>query len=752
MIAKIPPSLLSFYCALIFALSCAGCDKRASASSPGSAEGQTASPSTNHIPSTPQLADFADKLGFMSQLPADTDFYLGAVHVKAHVAAFKQSHFFKALGSSLEKASKPDASENKSEKSSGEELVGVEGPLLERQLSRMESFLGDDCFVAGGRGTSTFMASMMEFVRFSQELNMRRLGETKGAPVDDSAPFSFLEALLQVPELRQRVENWLLDFDIPPLLAGLQMDEPEAGAKVIFSPEFLAEAAGGVFERSSLKTTEGIEFQVLSTDGSKFLTQERKRTLLENLPESVGQEVRVSLERALDQARSKRLCLGWGIRGKYLLFAVGKNLDHVRFAGLPKESLVSLPEMAALRAFADKNLMLLSYGSQPLLKQTVNSHPLLPLLRSFVDGLKVNADEDAQIRAVAKVEELLPEYGKLEEAVFNRNPSSQVGVVWWEQGLKAEFFGGMEGIGYAKAKPLRFAPLIEDSKTLLGIAYQHDRGFEAKQTAWVESLLQMVYAGASEFVKNGGAGIVMQAQFSLVETAVLPHLLQIYGAQREMSLKGLGTDTGFLLDAEGKMPSIPGAPAGSKGKPLLRFTTFSEVANRAEVASSWEKTITAITTATKQGAGGAVPGGSPGSSAFALPDPISSEKNGVTSYFFGLPFFSGDLLPCASLNDTLLMLSTSKTAAETYAGVLAKGTSSTSDGFVLAANPSALIRHVSQTAELFGNEPKPSQKEAFQQALKWTKPFQTLRTRFFEENGLSRRSFSWLINDLDPTE
>jgi hypothetical protein len=679
------------------------------------------------------LVDFADKLGFMSQTPSDADFYLGFVNAHAHAEAFKQSLFFKELSASLEKVGKPDASA---------------GPLI----SLIENHLGDNAFICGARGSSAFLASLMELDRLNGELTMRRLGETKGVPSGAAGPFSFLEPFLQVPELRQRVEKWLLALEAPPILVGLQMDDPEAGARAIFTPDFLADVLSASFEQSTIKTKDGIEFQVMSTDGSKLLTQERTQNLLQSLPETVGQEAKDSLTRALEQARTKHLCFGWGIRGKYLLVAAGKNLDHVRFAGSPKESLVSLPEMAVVLPFKDKNLMLLSYESQQLLKETTNPHPLLPMLKSVLDGLKAGADDPAKMSAALKVEGLLPGYGKLEEAVFDRKLKPRVGVVWWEQGLKAEVFGGVETAGYAKGKPLRFAPLIDDSRTLLGIAYQHDRDYDAKQTAWVEALFQILYGGAGEFLRNGGAGIFVQSQFSVLETSILPHLLNIYGAQKELSLKGLGTDAAFLMDAEGKIPALPGAPPESKGKPLLRFTTFSEVANRSEVASSWEKTSAAITAATKQFTAMAAPGGNSGNAAFALPDPISSDKNGVTSYFFGLPFFSGDLLPCASLNDSLLMLSTSKTAAEAYAAELAKLTTPTSDGFVLSTNPSALIRYIIQTGELFVSDPKPAQKEAFQEAIKWTKPFHRLRTRFFEESGLPRCSFSWVINDLDQTE
>ena len=723
MSARFSPRKFAIHTALITALALAACDKKEPASA--SSQGNPAS-SPAKAPPAPQLADFSEKLGFAGQIPADVDFYLGSVNAKEHIAAFKQTRFFKELISALEKNQKPGASQ---------------AP----ELKLIETLLGDEFFVSAGQGSAAFLSWFMEFNRLSSELNIRRLGQQGVKPGDVSA-------LLQSPELRGRVEKWLLSFELPPLLAGVRLENPEASANAIFTPEFLAGIAGGPAELADTKTQDGTVFHVVSTDGSKLLTEERKQLILADLPPNMDEEAKASLGRVLDQARSKRLSFGWGVRGSYLLFALGKNLDHVRFAPGPKESLLSRAEMGALLPLKEKNLMLLSYGSEPLVRETVNRHPLLPMLRTAVDELKAQAEsEPSMARAGAKAEEFLAEYEKLEEAVFSRTVSAEVAALWWEKGLRAELFGGIEAVGFTKSAPLRFARFIDKPTTLFGVAYQHDRLFDSKVTALGETLLQMLYASGAEFVKKGGAGPLFQMQLGMLENTILPHLLSIYTAQKEMTLNGLGTDTGFVMDAEGKTPTLPGVPPESKDKPFLRLTTFSEVVNRAQLATAWEKMNVAINAAGKQVMSLANPAAANTAGAI-LPDPISSDKNGVTSYFFGVPFFSGDLLPCASVNDSLLMLSTSKNAAEAYAAELAQADPAPTNGFIWTANPGRFLQYAIQTGELFAPNVKPEQKEASRQILRWSKPFQRMRSRCFEENQIARRSFSWELSDLDSNE
>jgi hypothetical protein len=318
-----------------------------------------------------------------------------------------------------------------------------------------------------------------------------------------------------------------------------------------------------------------------------------------------------------------------------------------------------------------------------------------------------------------------------------------------------ESYGGLRSNAFDLTKKLQFARLLDQPGVVAGFDYARNISFEKTQREWIEKLFGMVYSGAQELIKAGIAGPQGGQSFAMFETLVLPMLKKIYEADRELSEKGLGSEAAFVVDVNGKMPSLPGIPIEAKDMKFPRITTISDVANREVVASSWKKINETITETIGIFAGG-VSGtrdksGNTASAApapgFALPDPISSEKNGVTTWFYGLPFFAGDMLPCASINDKVLLLSTSKDCAESFAGDLAKPAPSSVDGLVWKIDISAIMDWTVSAAKLTPTQTPENQKE-MKQVLKWTKPFHAMNGRVFQENSVPRQSFAWEITDL----
>ncbi len=119
----------------------------------------------------------------------------------------------------------------------------------------------------------------------------------------------------------------------------------------------------------------------------------------------------------------------------------------------------------------------------------------------------------------------------------------------------------------------------------------------------------------------------------------------------------------------------------------------------------------------------------------------------MTSWFYGLPFFAGDLLPLRSINDKLLLLSTSKDCAEAFAAELSKPAAANVDGLVWKLDPSALVDWGVSAAKLAPTQ-TPENQAQMKQVQKWAKPFGGMRGRVFLENSVPRQSFSWEIADL----
>jgi hypothetical protein len=193
------------------------------------------------------------------------------------------------------------------------------------------------------------------------------------------------------------------------------------------------------------------------------------------------------------------------------------------------------------------------------------------------------------------------------------------------------------------------------------------------------------------------------------------------------------------------MPTLPMLPPEAKGMKFPRITTINEVTNRAEVGKAWTLMSESI-----NGLSAAFGGGAPSPDkppVFALPDPINSEKNGVTTYFYGMPFFAGDLLPSASINDKLLILSSSKDAAESYAGELSKPATEKINGLYWKFDVSVLSDLVGSAAKLAPAE-SPEKAKEIKDNLKWLKPFKAMQGHTYQDQGKWRTTLDWEILDV----
>jgi hypothetical protein len=211
--------------------------------------------------------------------------------------------------------------------------------------------------------------------------------------------------------------------------------------------------------------------------------------------------------------------------------------------------------------------------------------------------------------------------------------------------------------------------------------------------------------------------------------------------------KGLDGETAGVIDINGKMPALPGVPPETKGMKFPRLTAISQVSDRAQIGAAWKIINDTINQAAGVFMGGGQPNNPSGPAAIPMPEPISSEKNGVTTYFFALPFLSGDLLPCAAINDQVLMLSTSKDAVESFAAELSKPVAKPQDGLVWHFDPGSLVEYLVMLSK-FAPDQKPGAEKEIRQILKWTKPIHAMQGRMFQEGNTPRMSFTWEISDL----
>jgi hypothetical protein len=259
----------------------------------------------------------------------------------------------------------------------------------------------------------------------------------------------------------------------------------------------------------------------------------------------------------------------------------------------------------------------------------------------------------------------------------------------------------------------------------------------------------IAYTAAQELVKAGIAGPQGGQSFAMFNIAALPIIQNVYRADKDMDEKGLGSEIAYILDVNGKMPELPGVPSPAKNMKFPRLTSVSEVTNRAELAKGWDtinETVTNIATLVATFSGQPAADGKE-KPPFVIPQPESVKHGDLTTWYYTGELFSGDLSPCAAINDKLLVLSTSRDAAEAFAADLAKPDGPALDGAVWKLDVGAAAEWLSKASALNPNT-TPEQTKELQQALKWAKPFHAMQGRISQEKGQWRYTIDWEMADV----
>ncbi|MEI6537033.1 MAG: hypothetical protein WCN98_16950, partial [Verrucomicrobiaceae bacterium] len=440
--------LLPLVAAFPLAIGLSQCGKKETAPPPANAAqtstATVSAPEKVPAPAASALAEHAAKLGFAARLPADTEFYFGSTNLKSQIDALKKSAFWKEVSSFMDdKTPAPTAGD--------------------KSMAALQKLWGDDFFIASAKGMTQSAAWLVEFNHIYNEMSFHTLmaggvdgmaGGKNGA----ANPMLYLQALLQNPQQIELAGKLIAQFDLPPLLIGFKVENPAELARQLIPDEAFKDLPKDKFTLSTIKTPDGSSFQVLSTEGSKLITETDKKGMLTNLPPAFDKNAVAAVEKALTSIQSKKMAVGWGAVGDYLVFACGKNLDHLNFTSTPGTSLLSKPEMARLTPHLQKNLLGIIYGDGALFSAMTDTQPITPMLRGLLGAMKENKTFGEM---GAKLSKELEELSPLETALFKLDFTTMVSAVWWDRGLHLESYGGARARAFQNGLPLKYAGIVD---------------------------------------------------------------------------------------------------------------------------------------------------------------------------------------------------------------------------------------------------------------------------------------------------
>lgn len=658
----------------------------------------------------------AAQLGFAAHLPADTEAYVGTLNLPQQLAGMKDSNWAKDLSAFLDdKTPAPSAASATALTSPGNLLAGL---------------WGQDFFIALGKGAATALKPWQVAAAIQSELQYQALMQgTVGSAMKGSKPEQMIARLLGNTALLQRAADLLPALSLPPVMLGVKTDKPDVMLKQLI-PDTLLEPMKAKARVSQVTSATG-KFTLVEGTFAALLTDELERTLLEGIPAEQA-EARGIVAKALDAVQAKPFCLAYGIAHGHLIVALGTERPNLDFSPDAANALTARPELSFVSPYAARKLIALTFIENAVLEAAQNPEPLQPMVRGVLAGLRSSPTFGGMAAALEpKVQDL----GALERDLHTRKPTTAVGVAWWENGLHIELKGGLSPEGLEGKKPLRFAPLLDDPSVLFGLAHHGDPARTAKIRALVEAWAALLHSSTHELFKAGLGGKDGPTVEAWLEKEVVPPLLAFYNSSKSLYQSGTGNEHAWIIDLGGKAPALPLLPQrpGEAPPKMLRITAVDDVINREQVSQNWsqmEQSLSQVLLAFPQLGMKALP-----------PPEASNAPGGITTYAYPVFPEAEDLLPCASLSDTLLMLGTSKPQHAELATRLLRAKPATDATTLRWRVNFPVVR------EAVKNFAIGAAADSLRPSMKWLAPLGDARGRIWIEAGNVRQSITVPVKD-----
>lgn len=322
-------------------------------------------------------------------VPEDAAFYSATLRNGEQIEAIRKSRAWAALMALP--AVQDGLKRFKTEMESGQYAPQVktvwENPEVQNGLKLLADMFSHEVFVCGDQG----MVDLLDLVqRVSNSVRFGQiLGQIKGE--GPARPEGLLANAL--------AENIGL-LKVPNVIVGFRLKNRELAAQELTKLEAVVNALLMFVPQLSSKwkrtTIAGNEYLTLTLDGSMIPWDEIP------LDEAREHELRKGdVDKVVERVKKLKKVIALGLRGDYLIFAVGPSTDRLAQLGKGK-SLADRPEFKPLQEFADRRLVSIGYASQAALSRLMYStRDVRDLLKSVEDALPkldLSLDQQAEIR------------------------------------------------------------------------------------------------------------------------------------------------------------------------------------------------------------------------------------------------------------------------------------------------------------------------------------------------------------------
>lgn len=610
----------------------------------------------------------AAKFGIVKHLPKDTESFLTVYNGSKMSKRFKGTKVWDLIQEASGLPAEADEAEAKPDsagKQDGEATAdksGADTPAPEAAPSGPGALLGQEVFLATGKGTGSQTANLLTANRRATYFQMKFLTKAflSAAKKDGMSDFSEsmteaqMKSMIEVLKDPQSGMGLFEKMQMPPVYVGfktLPADREQVSQQVASVVEYLSNAEDMVepveFERAGAKFS---GYRLLGEKIAKSLGEER-----ESMDQQLGAETTDQLLAALGK---KNLIAVSGTLGDYVILFLGTTPEDCQLVADAKDSIAATEALSFADGYASKDLAALVYGSNGMMDTL---HSAVGGLSDVTSGVRDGLAGEDGLGDTRDIEAMLQLVGEREQALSKLSTVDTYGLVsFFDQGLKIETFGGTDTGAIDWKAPSSLAGLGNPSDVVLFATMTSDATYDAKAKAYAESLVETAYAMTkkvaeapieSDEFKQFKDGVKLFDEKFRADTISL-----LNGLRGDLSA-GIGNESALVVDLKGSVPAIPGIPQVlvDKGR-FIRASWIAPVTDRSKLSSSWDKmneSTTRILKSVSELAGKDIP----------MQKPMSSEKNGSTTWFFSMPFFNDDFVPSVTVGDKWFVASTSKVHA-----------------------------------------------------------------------------------------
>jgi hypothetical protein len=437
--------------------------------------------------------------------------------------------------------------------------------------------------------------------------------------------------------------------------------------------------------------------------------------------------------------------------GDYVLLFLGQSENDFVLVDKVADSVCANEKLVFVDQYLQKDILYAGYADAAVMKNVGNAGMLgYRMFDALVRGVKDGLGAASSLGDTQDVEVLLESLGKQGAQLAGMFKVTDAGyIAYLEEGVKVEVYGGFNMPALNLTQSHKLAPLATGENTVFFANWVNDKSYNAKALEYVDTLGETAYLLTQRVAAldiNSDEFKQFQGGFGMFDGKFRKDVLGVWQALRGDFADGLGEESAVVIDLNGTLPKVPNVP-----KPLLtggkspRISYVSTVADRSKLQSSWNQINTSLENILKtvsEMKGEEIP----------MQEPMSSEKDGLKTWFVPVPFQNDDFVPSVSVSDRLFLASTSKTFSEGLAEKFKAGGGESRNGAWLHVDFSVMNQYANQWLDLVSKNSKelfPSEsaqkdfetnKPMVQEALKALGTVEELTVHTRNEGGRTRIS------------